>query len=305
MENNRLEAFNQERKLLFAIAYRMTGSVVDSEDLLQETYLRWQNAPDEDITSPQAYLSTIVTRLAIDYLRSAKVHREVYIGPWLPEPLLTSEALSPYDSYEQQESISNAFLVLLETLSPVERAVFLLREVFDYEYREIAAIVNKSEANCRQLFKRARQRITEHQARFEVASEQQQELVEQFATACTTGDLHGLLNLLAEDIVIYTDGGGVVHAARNPVYGPDKVARFLLGVMNKTPERYTGEFVSLNGQPGIITYVDGHPFTTITLDIQDGKLQNLYLVANPAKLAGLPDEKTRPEDKLIKMGRVP
>lgn len=291
MESNRLEAFNQERKLLFAIAYRMTGSAVDSEDLLQEAFLRWQNASNEEITSPQAYLSTIVTRLAIDYLRSAKVRREVYIGPWLPEPLLTSEALSPFDSYEQQESISNAFLVLLETLSPVERAVFLLREVFDYEYREIGAIVNKSEANCRQLFKRARQRVTEHRARYEVTDEQQQDLVVQFATACTTGDMDGLLNLLAEDIVIYTDGGGVVQAARNPIYGPTKVARFLIGVMGKTPAHYTAAFVSLNGQPGMIAYLEGHPFTTLALDFQNGKLQNIFLVANPAKLAALPDER--------------
>jgi len=290
LESTRLEAFNQERRLLFGIAYRMTGSVVDSEDLLQEAFLRWQNAPDEEITSPQAYLSTIVTRLAIDYLRSAKVRREVYIGPWLPEPLLTSEALSPFDSYEQQESISNAFLVLLESLSPVERAVFLLREVFDYEYREIAAIVNKSEANCRQLFKRARQRVTERQARYEVSEEEQQELAVQFATACTTGDLHGLINLLAEDIVIYTDGGGVVQAARNPIHGPDKVARFLLGIINKTPEVFTIRFTSLNGQPGLIAYLEGHPLTTITLDIQDGRLQNVYLVANPDKLVALPDE---------------
>jgi RNA polymerase sigma-70 factor (ECF subfamily) len=290
LESTRLEAFNQERRLLFGIAYRMTGSVVDSEDLLQEAFLRWQNAPDEEITSPQAYLSTIVTRLAIDYLRSAKVRREVYIGPWLPEPLLTSEALSPLDSYEHQESISTAFLVLLESLSPVERAVFLLREVFDYEYREIAAIVNKSEANCRQLFKRARQRVTERQARYEVSEEEQQELAVQFATACTTGDLHGLINLLAEDIVIYTDGGGVVQAARNPIHGPDKVARFLLGIINKTPEEFTVRFTSLNGQAGLIAYLEGHPLTTITLDIQGGRLQNVYVVANPDKLVALPDE---------------
>ena len=303
MESSRLEAFNQERKLLFAIAYRMTGSVVDSEDLLQETFLRWQHAPDEEITSPQAYLSTIVTRLAIDYLRSAKVRREVYIGPWLPEPLLTSEALSPFDSYEQQESISNAFLVLLESLSPVERAVFLLREVFDYEYSEIAAIVNKSEANCRQLFKRARQRVTERQSRYEVSEEEQQELVVKFATACTTGDLNGLISLLAEDIVIYTDGGGVVQAARNPIHSPDKVARFLLGIINRTPERYTVRFTSLNGQPGMIAYLEGHPLTTLALDIYNGKLQNIYLVANPDKLVGLPDEPPGEPELSIEVNR--
>lgn len=304
MENSRLEVFNQERKLLFAIAYRMTGSVTDSEDLLQETFLRWQNAPEEEINSAQAYLCTIVTRLAIDYLRSARVRREVYVGPWLPEPLLTSEALSPFDSYEQQESISNAFLVLLESLSPVERAVFLLREVFDYEYREIAPIVNKSEANCRQLFKRARQHVTEHRARYEVSDTEQQKLTMQFAEACTTGDMNGLLNLLTEDIVLYTDGGGVVHAARNPIYGPAKVARFLVGVMNKTPEHFSVEFVSLNGQPGMVAYLDGQPFTTLTLDIREGKLQNLYLVANPAKLAGLPDVSARPAQNIIKVDRL-
>jgi len=304
VENNRLEAFNQERKLLFAIAYRMTGSVVDSEDLLQETFLRWQNASDEEITSPQAYLCTILTRLAIDYLRSAKVRREVYVGPWLPEPLLSSEELTPLDTYEQQESISNAFLVLLETLSPVERAVFLLREVFDYEYREIAPIVNKSEANCRQLFKRARQHVTDHRARYEVSSAQQQELTMQFATACSTGDMNGLLNLLAGDIVLYTDGGGVAQAARNPIFGADKVARFMVGVMNKTPEHYSVEFVNLNGQPGMVAYLDGQAFTTLTLDFREGKLQHIYLVANPAKLAGLPPTSARPPQNVIKVDRL-
>ena len=288
MESNRLEVFNQERKLLFAIAYRMTGSVLDSEDLLQETYLRWQNAPAEEITSPQAYLSTIVTRLAIDYLRSAKVRREVYIGPWLPEPLLTGEDWNPFESYEQQESISYAFLVLLESLSPVERAVFLLREVFDYEYAEIAAVVNKSEANCRQLVRRARQHLSRKQARYDVSQEQQQQLASQFVTACTTGDLDGLINLLAEDIVIYTDGGGVVHAARNPVYGPQKVARFLLGVMIKVPPAYTARFAGINGQPGLLVYVDGQPFTSLVLDMRGGRLANIFLVSNPEKLAALP-----------------
>lgn len=288
MESNRLEAFNRERKLLFAIAYRMTGSVADSEDLLQEAFLRWQNASEEEITSPQAYLSTIVTRLAIDYLRSAKVRREVYIGPWLPEPLVTGDDWSPFESYEQQESISYAFLVLLESLSPVERAVFLLREVFDYEYSEIAAIVNKSEANCRQLVKRARQHVAEKRARYDVPQERQQEMTSEFITACATGNMDGLLHLLAEDIVVYSDGGGVVQAARNPIYGSQKAARFLFGTMAKASQSFAVKVSRINGQPGLLAYMNGQPFLSLVLDMRGGNIQNIFMVVNPAKLAVLP-----------------
>jgi len=279
------EVFNQHRPLLFSIAYRMLGSIMDAEDILQEAFLRWSGATWEQVQSPKAYLSAIVTRLAIDQLRSAKVKREVYVGEWLPEPLLGDYgAITLNDTTEMADSLSIAFLVLLESLSPVERAVFLLREIFDYEYSEIALIVDKSEASCRQMLHRARQHLASRRPRFAVASQQREQLTRQFMQTCANGDMQGLLNLLTEDIVLKSDGGGKVNAARNPIYGSEKVARFMLGIMSKAPQDFRARLAQVNGQLNIITYLGQTIQSVVELDIADGRIQAIHIILNPDKL---------------------
>jgi len=279
--------FAAARPLLFSIAYRMLGSVMDAEDVVQEAYLRWQEAPDVDVRSPQAYLTTIVTRLSINHLRSARVQRESYIGPWLPEPVVTAPDADPQSSMELAESLSMAFLVLLERLSPVERAVFLLREVFDFEYDEIARIVDKTAANCRQLFTRAKKHVGAPRARFTADSAQAQQLMQRFAQAAAAGDMEGLLAVLAEDITVWADGGGKAEgAARKPVHGAEAVAKFTLGARKRfAPVLQPAQ---INGQPGFIAYVQGKPVAAMVCDIHAGRIQNMYVVANPDKLQKLP-----------------
>src|SRR3989442_6937649 len=217
------EVFTGLRPLLFSIAYRMVGSAMDAEDLVQDAYLRWHGAPDVDVRSPKAYLATIVTRLAINHLHSARVQRESYVGPWLPEPLMTEHVPDASGHVELSESLSMAFLVLLERLSPVERPVFLLSKVFAFDYAEIARIVDKSEANCRQLLARAKKHLGGPRPRFEVAPEHAERMLERFSRAASTGDMDGLLALLAEDITLWSDGGGKVVAALKPIQGADQV----------------------------------------------------------------------------------
>src|SRR5918998_406453 len=202
----RTDDFERHRPLLFSIAYRMLGSVADAEDVVQEAYLRWQQAPEAEVLSPRSYLSAVVTRLSIDRLRSARVQREEYVGPWLPEPLVSEGTEDVADSIELDESLSMAFLVLLESLNPVERAVFLLREVFNYDYEEISSIVRKSEANCRQIARRARQSVAAHRPRFERSPEQEERLTQRFVETCMSGDMEGLLELLSEDVTLWSDG---------------------------------------------------------------------------------------------------
>ena len=282
----RAEVFASARPLLFSIAYRMLGSVMDAEDLVQDAYLRWEEAPETDVRSPRAYLTTIVTRLAINQLRSARTKRETYVGPWLPEPLVTEE--TP-DTVELAESLSMAFLVLLERLAPIERAAFLLHEVFDFEYAEIARVVDKTEANCRQLVARARKRIGSSRARFEADPAQAKRLVERFTEASLAGDLEGLVAVLAEDITLWADGGGKVPgAALKPVHGAASVARFALGVVGRfVPAETTVRQTEINGQPGFIAYVSGRPLSALIFDIRDGRIQTIYAVGNPDKLQAL------------------
>jgi RNA polymerase sigma-70 factor (ECF subfamily) len=273
--------------MLFAIAYRMLGSVMDAEDLVQDAYLRWQEAPETDVRSPRAYLTTIVTRLAINHLRAARTKRESYVGPWLPEPLVTED--TP-DTVELAESLSMAFLVLLERLSPIERAVFLLHEVFDFEYAEIARMVDKTEANCRQLLARAKKRLGAPRSRFEADPEQAQRLTERFTEASVAGDIDGLLAVLAEDITLWADGGGKAPgAASKPVRGATPVARFVLGIMRRiVPAGTTLRPAEINGQPGFIAYVSGRPLSALILDIRDGRIHTIYAIGNPDKLQTLP-----------------
>ena len=286
----RTDVFAESRPWLFAIAYRMLGSVMDAEDVVQDAFLRWQEAPEAEVRSPRAYLTTIVTRLAINRLQSARAQREVYVGPWLPEPLVTDPDPDPQAKVELAESLSMAFLVLLERLSPVERAVFLLHEVFDLEYPEIARIVEKSEANCRQLVVRAKKHVSAPRARFEADKEQADRLVKKFIAAGQAGDLDGLLAILAEDITLYGDGGGKVPgAAQKPVHGAAAVAGGALAFSRRLgPAGVTVRQAVINGQPGIIAYVSGKTYSALIFDIRDGRIQTLYAINNPDKLGNLP-----------------
>jgi RNA polymerase sigma-70 factor, ECF subfamily len=285
----RTDVFAESRPWLFAIAYRMLGSVMDAEDVVQDAWLRWQEAPETEVRSPRAYLTTIVTRLAINRLQSARAQREVYVGPWLPEPLVTDPDPDPEAKVELAESLSMAFLVLLERLSPVERAVFLLHEVFDLEYPEIARIVEKSEANCRQLVVRAKKHVSAPRARFEADKAQASRLVQRFIEAGQAGDLNGLLAILAEDITLYGDGGGKAQAAQRPIHGAAAVAGGALAFARRlAPAGVTLRQAVINGQPGIIAYVSGKTYSALIFDIRDGRIRTLYAISNPDKLGRLP-----------------
>lgn len=283
-----VKTFDQYHPLLFSIAYRMLGTVMEAEDILQEAFLRWQGALVDEVESPKSYLSAMVTRLCIDQLRSSRVQREKYVGPWLPEPLVAESSATPDRSLALSESLSMAFLVILESLTPVERAVFLLREVFDYDYAEIAEIVGKSEANCRQMFSRARRHIAERRPRYEVSSVQQTRVAEQFMHTLATGDLQGLLAVLDDDVTWWSDGGGMLGVAQKPIHGAGKVAHFALNLMRMAPENTVIRPVEINGAPGFITYINGKPFNTLSLDVVEDRIVAIRAVVNPAKLRTLP-----------------
>ncbi|MFL5692415.1 MAG: sigma factor-like helix-turn-helix DNA-binding protein, partial [Ktedonobacteraceae bacterium] len=237
----------------------------------------------EKVQSPKAYLSTIVVRLCINQAESARAQREVYVGSWLPEPILTSQRTEMVETVMLGETLSFAFLVLLEQLGPLERAVFLLREVFEYDYPEIAEIVDKSEANCRQILRRAHQHLDQRSPRFDVSREQQARLTEQFLRASTSGDMQGLLNLLTDDIVFTGDGGGKVPVALKPVHGPDKVARGTTGGLRFFSEMQT-RLEEVNGQPAIVGYLNGHPCGVLICEIEGERIRRIYAVVNPEKL---------------------
>ncbi len=280
--------FNQYRGLLFSIAYRMLGSVSEAEDILQEAFIRWHRAPDAEIHSTRAFLVTVVSRLSINQLQSARVQREEYVGQWLPEPILTEPTVDPFTIARIDESLSMAFLVLLERLQPVERAVFLLREVFDYDYSEIARAVGKDEANCRQILRRARQHLEDLRPRFKASPEQRERLLANFLQATTTGDLEGLLALLSSDAVLHSDGGGKAPAIPNLIHGPGNVARAIIGSLKKlVPRNLTRRIAQINGEPGIVSYLEGHPYSVLTLQITGGRINSVYVVTNPEKLIHL------------------
>jgi RNA polymerase sigma-70 factor (ECF subfamily) len=283
------ETFADLRPLLFSIAYRMLGTVGEAEDVVQEAFLRHQRALADgvEVESPKAYLSAVVTRLAIDQLRSARARRETYVGQWLPEPLVThGDADDPAAHVEEADSLSMAFLLLLERLSPVERAVFLLHDVFSYGYDEIATIVGKSEANCRQLASRARGHIQAEKPRFDASRRERDELAGRFFAAVTDGDLDGLVELLAADVVVYGDGGGKAPQWAAPIVGVDRVARLFAGLGRQM--RDLGISVQqrqVNGQPGaIVLDPDGRLINVFSLDIVDGAVQTVRSVINPDKL---------------------
>ena len=299
------EDYTEYRPLMFSIAYRMTGSISDAEDIVQEAFLRLTRVLRDgaSIESPKAYLATVTTRLAISHLRSARVRRESYVGAWLPEPLVADTEPGPAERAEMSDSLSMAFLVLLESLTPTERAVFLLHEVFGYDYREIAEITGKSEPNCRQILTRARHHVDDGKPRFEASRQQREEVAQRFFAAAAGGDMSGLLELLAPDVVAIGDGGGKAWAAVRPVNGAQQVARFVLGLFRRG-EKMGARAVPawVNGQPGAVTYdTQGRVLNVFALDIADGVVQALRSVVNPDKLHHLgpvSDEalKVRPED---------
>jgi RNA polymerase sigma-70 factor (ECF subfamily) len=290
--------YEELRPLMFSIAYRMLGSASEAEDIVQEAFLRLhrESGKGTAIESPKAYLSAITTRLSIDHLRSARVRRESYVGTWLPEPVVTDDVP---EHAETADSLSMAFLVLLESLTPVERAVFLLREVFDYGYDEIATLVGKSEDNCRQIAVRARRQVEAKKPRFEASRKRREELARRFFEAAWKGDGKGLMDLLAADVVAYGDGGGKAPAFPSPVYGRDRVARVLLGGARVGWERLgvSGmRSMAINGQPGaLFLNPEGRPVLAVSLDIADDQVQTLRGVSNPEKLGHLGTFAGRPD----------
>ena len=285
-----MTTFEEHRGKLFAIAYRMIGSAMDAEDIVQDAWLRYQQI-ESPPQNPSAYLRKIVTNLSLDHLKSAKVQREQYIGEWLPEPIVTDTTM-PSDEFTKIENISVAFLVVLEKLSPLERAVFILREVFDYDYSEIANILDKSESACRQIFSRSKKHIHANRPRFEAAPEDHMRLVNNFITAIEEGDLDKMTRLLADDVALYSDGGGKVAAATRPLFGRDTILRFLEGIQKlgeKANIAYHFERVILNGEQGLIgRYTETNEiFLAATFEVHQEQITVIRFVRNPDKLANL------------------
>jgi RNA polymerase sigma-70 factor, ECF subfamily len=286
-------AFRELRPLLFSIAYRMLGSVAEAEDVVQEAFVRYHRAlgaSGTEIAAPKAYLSAVTTRLAIDHLRSARVRRERYVGAWLPEPLLTDDrAEDAARVVEDADSLAMAFLLVLDRLAPVERAVFLLHDVFDFGYAEIAAMLSRTEASCRQLAVRARRHVEEHRPRFEPSRERRAELADRFFAAVADGDVGELATLLAEDAVVVGDGGGRVPSWRRPIVGRDRVVH-LLGVLARQSREHgvTLRRTEVNGQPGAV-FLDpeGRVISVMSVDVADGRVGTLRSVINPDKLGHL------------------
>ena len=284
------ESFESHRPYLFAIAYRMLGSAMDAEDMVQETYLRYQSTPPETIRSLKAFLTTILTRLCMDQLQLARRKRELYVGPWLPEPILTtetSESANPEKRVETQESISLAFLVLLEQLQPFERAVFLLREVFEYDFAEIATMLDKSEAACRRSFSRAKLHLRAHRPRFPASPQIHRQLLSGYFQAVETGEMAPLMNLLSENVTLWADGGGKVKgAATRPLTGREAVARFSVGARQRfvPPAGAHMEMAVVNGEPALVIRVGAQAVFVLSIEVEAEHIQTIRIIANPEKL---------------------
>ena len=279
------QPFESYRPLLLGLAYRLLGSMWDAEDVVQEAYVRWSATDRAEIREPRAFLVTVVSRLALDQLRSARVTREAYTGPWLPEPVAT-DALGPLDTAELRDSVAYATLHLMERLSPPERAVFVLREAFDVPYAEIAAILDTTVTNCRQLHHRAARRVAAGRDRFTLAEDQHAKLLVRFLEAAQSGDLAGLTELLTEDVVAWNDGGGKVRAALRPIEGREHVVAFVRGLVTRYPFG-TPRRVDVNGRPAVALEVDGID-QVVTVDVFDGRIDGIYVVLNPDKLGHVP-----------------
>jgi RNA polymerase sigma-70 factor (TIGR02957 family) len=295
--SDQLTAFDRHRRLLFSVAYQMLGSVADAEDVVQDAWLRWSAADRTAVADPRAYLVQIASRLALDRLKAAHTRRESYVGPWLPEPLMTgAEPVAgggappdPSEAAEVAEQVSLAMLVVLETLSPAERAVFVLREVFGMPVGEVAAALDRSEAAVRQMAHRAKEHVQARQPRFDVDQRSQREVTERFFTAVAGGDIEALLAALAPDVVLISDGGGKATAARRPITGADKVARFLVGIAEKGASipGLRLEVAEVNGLAAIVGWVGAEPFGSVSLAVAGGRIEQVLVMVNPDKLAGL------------------
>ena len=285
--------FERHRSHLFAFAYRMLGSASEAEDVVQDAWLRSATTEDTDLRSPRAYLMTVVTRLALDRLKSARVTREQYVGPWLPEPLLTDGRPEPEESAALAESLTLAFMVLLDRLSPEERAVFVLREVLEYSYTEIAAVLNESEANCRQLLHRAKEHLHSARPRSPRSREETRQLAERFVDAMRAGDGDELTRVLAADVGFWGDGGGIVPAARRPIMGREAVVNLLVGIRRAaaaygiTPEKLLIQVVEVNYEPAMLVRVDGRLDSVYVFSIVDEAIVGIRVVRNPDKLVYL------------------
>lgn len=282
------QTFADHRNLLFSVAYRILGSAADAEDVVQDAWFKWSADDRSQVSDPKAYLARIVSNLSMDRLRSTRHQRETYVGPWLPEPILTQADTA--DDVAKADSVSMAMLVVLETLSPLERAVFVLKEVFDFSYAEIGEAVERSESAVRQAAHRAREHIQARRPRFENDRAKKREATERFFTAITGGDINELMELLAPDVTLWTDGGGKVRQAMRPIIGIDKVARWIVGAANRPYEGVeiadmAAEVVEINGGPGIVLSGAGRIIATLTVDLDDdGRIATVHNVANPDKL---------------------
>jgi RNA polymerase sigma-70 factor (ECF subfamily) len=282
-----IDIFQTLRPRLFGIAYRMLGVRADAEDIVQEAWLRWQHGGGADARIPEAWLVTVVTRLSIDRLRGAIAERERYVGPWLPEPLVDGAADSPEAALEAAGDISTAFLLMLERLGPEERAVFLLHQVFEFEYGEVAAMVGKTEPACRKILQRARERVRAERPRFAVAREQHLALLGKFIEAARSGVPERVQELLTADAAYLGDGGGKAKTTVRAVLGAERVARLVVGIERKWTDRGSHQLIRVNGAPGLLTWRDGQPDSVTTLDLRDGRIAAIYVVRNPDKLGDL------------------
>ena len=287
--NTAAEIFARHRARIFAIAYRLTGTVSDAEDVVQDTWLRWNGIDADEIRTPEAWLTTTAGRLGLDHLRRLKARRETYVGPWLPEPLVenvsTNAEPTPEERLELADDISIALLHMLERLAPEERTAFLLHEAFDYDYGELATLLSKSEAACRQIVSRARRRVHEARPRFKASSRDHERLAQAFSTALSNEDPSALLACLKPDAVLYSDGGGKAAAALNPIYSADRIARFFSGIRKKYNLPLNGDIVDVNGEPGMVLLHDRHIHSVVSFDIEDGLVTAIYIMRNPDKLA--------------------
>jgi RNA polymerase sigma-70 factor (ECF subfamily) len=294
------QVFNDHRSLLTSVAYRVLGRWSDSEDVVQDAWLRWSAADYAAVEDPKAFLVTVTTRLAIDQLRKAQTRKESYVGPWLPEPVLTRDgadtAPDAADRVVLDDTVSLAMLLVMETLSPLERAVFVLREAFDYSFAEIAAMLDRTEAAVRQLLVRARAHVHEKRPRYPLDDVKRRSIAERFLAACVGGDVAPLLEMLSPDVTVIADGGGVVSAATRPVVGLDHVSRFLLGIVDKYTKfveegqdiRIEIAKAGVNGDPALIAFADDKILYVYTLDLdEDGKIRTVFAMANPVKLDGV------------------
>ena len=281
-----VNAFLEHRSLLVGIAYRMLGSVAEAEDAVQDVYLRWQKKGEDggEIRSDKAWMITVTTRLCIDRLRSAQHRREEYFGVWLPEPFVQPAETS---SARLADSLSTAFLLMLETLSPEERAIFLLHEAFDYTHAEIAGIVQKNEANCRQIIRRAKEHLAQGRERTRADPEHAEALVQRFLAATRSGDMEDLLSVLTSDATLVTDGGGKVRASPTPIAGVERIRNFLLAVRPKIPGDALYRVAHVNGGIGVVVFSAGRPFAALTFAFADGRIHDVYSVSNPDKLRHL------------------